>query len=99
MYYSSIDLDLIYIYQASQSGNGTPKVGIGKIRQCSKIFSKLLKKTLYEYLTITHPFIAVTVCSAQKKGDDDESLGATLIIEAERNKLSAKERSWVAGAM
>jgi hypothetical protein len=54
---------------------------------------------LYENFTIIRHIIAVTVYSAQKKGDEDESLGATLIIEAERNKLSAKERSWVAAAM
>jgi hypothetical protein len=41
----------------------------------------------------------MTVYSAQTKGDDDRSLGATLIREAERNKLSIKERSWVAGTM
>jgi hypothetical protein len=82
-----------------RSGSGRPRVGIGKIRQCSKVFSKPLRKILYENLTIIRPIISVTVYSTQKKGDDDESLGATLIIEAERNKLSAKERSWVAAAM
>ena len=30
---------------------------------------------------------------------DHESLGATLIREVERNKLSSEERSWVAGTM
>jgi hypothetical protein len=41
----------------------------------------------------------MTIYSAKKKGDEHESLGATLIREAERNKLSSTERSWVAGAM
>jgi len=54
---------------------------------------------LYENLRITRSIISLTVYSAQKKGDDGESLGATLIIEAERNQLSAKESSWVAAAM
>jgi hypothetical protein len=43
--------------------------------------------------------IKMTVYSAQTKGDDHESLGATLIREAEKNKLSSTERSWVAGTM
>jgi hypothetical protein len=41
----------------------------------------------------------MTVYSAQTKGDDDQSFGATLIREAERNKLSSEERLWVAGIM
>ncbi|KAI0255208.1 cytochrome P450 [Lactifluus subvellereus] len=32
-------------------------------------------------------------------GDDRQSLGATLIREAERNKLSPRERSWLAGTI
>jgi hypothetical protein len=41
----------------------------------------------------------MTVYLAQVKNDVRESLGATLIREAERNKLSREERSWVAGTM
>jgi hypothetical protein len=41
----------------------------------------------------------MTVYSTKVKGDDHESLGATLIRGAEKNKLSSKERSWVAGTM
>jgi len=33
------------------------------------------------------------------KGDDHESLSAMLVRDAERNKLSSKERSWAAGTM
>jgi hypothetical protein len=43
--------------------------------------------------------IILIVCMAQANGDDHQSLGATLIREVERNKLSARERSWVAGTM
>jgi hypothetical protein len=40
----------------------------------------------------------MTVYLTQEK-NGDESLGATLIREVERNKLSPEERSWVAGTM
>ncbi|KAI9451530.1 cytochrome P450 [Russula earlei] len=33
------------------------------------------------------------------KGDDHQSLGATLIRDADRNKLSPRERSWLAGTL
>ncbi|KAH9979952.1 cytochrome P450 [Lactifluus volemus] len=33
------------------------------------------------------------------KGDDDQSLGATLIRNAEKHKLSSKELSWLAGTL
>ena len=36
---------------------------------------------------------------AKAKGEDRSSLAATLIREAERNKLSSKERSWLAGTL
>jgi hypothetical protein len=45
------------------------------------------------------PGIIMTVYLTQVKNGDHGSLGATLIREAERNKLSWEERSWVAGAM
>jgi hypothetical protein len=35
----------------------------------------------------------------QAKGDDDQSLGATLIRNAEKSKLSSKELSWLAGTL
>jgi len=41
----------------------------------------------------------MTVYLTQVKKDGHESLGAALIREAGRNKLSSKERSWVAGTM
>ena len=41
----------------------------------------------------------MTVYLTKVKKDDHESLGATLIREAERNKVSSKERSWIAGTM
>lgn len=62
-------------------------------------FLQTVEEKIVRNFTIIRHIIAVTVYSSQKKGDEDESLGATLIIEAERNKLSAKERSWVAAAM
>jgi hypothetical protein len=39
------------------------------------------------------------VDSTKAKGHDHASLGATLIREVEKNKLSSKERAWVAGTM
>jgi hypothetical protein len=42
--------------------------------------------------------MAMTV-SKQAKEDDHDSLGAALIRGGEKNKLSSKERSWVAGTM
>ncbi|KAI0269698.1 cytochrome P450 [Russula aff. rugulosa BPL654] len=38
-----------------------------------------------------------TVETNVAKGDDHQSVAATLIREVERNKLSSKERSWLAG--
>ncbi|KAI0302988.1 cytochrome P450 [Russula brevipes] len=35
--------------------------------------------------------------SALKKGDEHQSIGARLVHEAEKNKLSSSERSWLAG--
>ncbi|KAH9963307.1 cytochrome P450 [Russula dissimulans] len=40
-----------------------------------------------------------TVETDLAKGGDNQSLSATLIREVERNKLSSKERSWVAGTL
>jgi len=37
--------------------------------------------------------------SAQAKGDDQPSLCATLIREADRHQLSMQENSWLAGTM
>jgi hypothetical protein len=45
------------------------------------------------------PNITMTDYPVQTKGDDDESLSATLIHEAERNKLSSHECSWLAGTV
>jgi hypothetical protein len=35
----------------------------------------------------------------QAKGDDHQSVAATLIREVERNKLSSRERSWLAATL
>ena len=35
----------------------------------------------------------------QAKGDDHQSVAATLILEVERNKLSSRERSWLAATL
>ncbi|KAI0270341.1 cytochrome P450 [Russula aff. rugulosa BPL654] len=40
-----------------------------------------------------------TVKTNVAKGDDHQSVAATLIREVERNKLSSKERSWLAGTL
>ena len=43
--------------------------------------------------------ITFTVSSAQAKGDDHQSVAATLIREEEKNKLSSTERAWIGGTM
>ena len=43
--------------------------------------------------------ITLTVYSAQAKGDDHQSVAATLIREEEKNKLSSTERAWIGGTM
>ena len=43
--------------------------------------------------------IPLTVSSAQAKGDDHQSVAATLIREEEKNKLSSTERAWIGGTM
>jgi len=40
-----------------------------------------------------------TVEASIAKGDDQQSVAATLIREVERNKLSLRERSWLAGTL
>ncbi|KAF8489336.1 cytochrome P450 [Russula emetica] len=40
-----------------------------------------------------------TVKTNVAKGDDHQSVAATLIREVERNKLSSRERSWLAGTL
>ena len=62
-------------------------------------YSIRLKKTSYGSVPLIRPSTKFTLYLTQVKKGDRESLGATLILEAERNKLSSKERSWVAGAM
>jgi hypothetical protein len=39
------------------------------------------------------------ISSAQARGDDYQSVAATLVHEKEKNKLSPIERAWVAGTM
>ena len=39
------------------------------------------------------------VYSAKAKGDDHRSAAATLLREAEKNKLSSIERAWIGGAV
>jgi len=68
------------------------------ILQCLKVFTTLFMLALCERVFISAYLIGNTL-SAQAKGDDQPSLCATLIREADRHQLSMQENSWLAGTM
>jgi hypothetical protein len=62
-------------------------------------FFILSRQTWHERASIVLPYSFTIEFFLQAKGDDHQSVAAALIREVERNKLSSRERSWLAATL